>query len=155
MSDHRSLRKIAVAMCLLGALGAGAVEAHKGATGIVKQRMSAMKDMGAIMKDWAAMRKGRTEFQSSAVQAQAASLKEHAAEMASLFPAGSNKGVSEALPAIWKNWEVFAGVATKLEMLAVKLGGPAGAQKASSIPLMIEIGGTCSSCHKDFRKKSK
>ncbi|MGI9477079.1 MAG: c-type cytochrome [Hyphomicrobiaceae bacterium] len=146
---------LAAAWIVCVTTGAATVQAHKGATGIVKQRMDGMKRMGEISKAWGAMRKGKATFDRATVQGQAADLRRHAADVLGLFPKGSIKGPSEALPAIWQKWDDFARISRELEMLAGQLEGQAGRGKETAFPLMVRIGGTCSGCHKAYRKEKK
>jgi cytochrome c556 len=69
-----------------------------------------------------------------------------------LFPEGSNVGDSEALPAIWENWEAFtaiseAGVQAAEAGIAAAEAGDAATYTASAQALM----GTCGQCHQQFR----
>ena len=74
----------------LGIGGASAIAlAHDGATGMVMQRMEAMKEIGQSMKSIAAMVKGDAAFNGEAVQASAAVIAGHAKHMPHMFPEGS------------------------------------------------------------------
>lgn len=155
MIDARAGTLVATLWIVSVAIGLSAAQAHKGATGIVKQRMDGMKRMGEIAKAWGAMRKGKTSFDPAAVRAQAGLLKQHAADMPKLFPKGSIEGPSEALPAIWQKWDDFEGIARQLATLAEQLEGDAGQRQGTAFPLMVRAGATCSSCHKGYRKENK
>lgn len=124
--------------------------AHSGATGIVKERMDIMKDIGAVMKELGAMVKGEVSFDASAVSRRAGDLKAHAAGMPALFPQGSIHGPSEALPEIWKNFERFSRIASDLESAASALSS---VTKATALPAALGAAGkTCKACHAEFRK---
>ena len=77
------------------------VDAHSGATGIVKMRMDAMKDIGEQMKLLAAMTKGQVRHDGARAAAAARVIGGHAAHIPEMFPEGSNTGMSEAAPTIW------------------------------------------------------
>jgi cytochrome c556 len=69
-----------------------------------------------------------------------------------LFPEGSIVGDSEALPAIWENWDAFiaiadAGVAAAESGITAAQAGDAAAYAAA----LQTIGGTCGQCHQQFR----
>ena len=75
--------------------------------------------------------------------------------MAALFPEDSIVGDSEALPAIWENWEEFTaiietGKQAATEGLVAAQSGDAAAYAAS----LKTIGATCGQCHQQFRAKS-
>lgn len=69
-----------------------------------------------------------------------------------LFPEGSIVGDSEALPAIWENWEAFLAIvetgktAAQAGLDAAKAGDAAGYNAA-----LQTLGGTCGQCHQQFR----
>ncbi|SEP75437.1 Cytochrome c556 [Devosia sp. YR412] len=72
--------------------------------------------------------------------------------MPALFPEGSIVGESEALPAIWENWEGFTAIietgraAAESGLAAAQSGDAAGYAAA-----LQAIGGTCGQCHQQFR----
>ncbi len=125
-------------------------QAHSGATGIVKQRMDVMEDVGAVMKELGAMVKGEVSFDASTVSSRAGDLKAHAAGMPGLFPEGSIHGPSEALPAIWEDFERFSKIASDLESAAEALSS---VTEPAALPAALGMAGrTCKACHSDFRK---
>lgn len=140
-----------------GALLAGmsAVEAHKGAKGIVMERMMSMKSMGDGMKSLAAMVTGKAPYDAAKARSIASEIKKHASGIEKQFPKGSIKGPSEALPAIWTDWPGFTSQADELTKLADQLGGSADSGKAAALGLFAKMGKTCSGCHQDYRKKKK
>ncbi len=93
--------------------------AHSGATGVMKERMDAMGEMGDEMKRLAPMMRGQTEYDPDVVRSAADKMIGHAgSQMTGLFPEGSNGKPSEALGAIWKDWEEFAALADALRTSA-------------------------------------
>ena len=124
--------------------------AHSGATGIVKERMEIMKDVGAVMKELGAMVKGDTAFDAQIVARRGQDLKSHAGRIPALFPEGSIHGPSEALPAIWENFESFSKIASDLEAAATVLSG---VTESAALPAALSAAGkTCKGCHTDYRK---
>jgi cytochrome c556 len=142
-------------LSVLIAAGITAVEAHKGATGVVMKRMMSMKSMGDGMKELAAMVTGKAPYDAARTKAIAATIKGHAADIPKQFPKGSIKGPSEALPSIWQDWDGFKRHADNLAELADKLAGAAGDGKSAALGLFAQMGKTCSGCHQDYRQKKK
>lgn len=103
-------------------VGVGAL-AHSGATGVVKERMEAMKSMGDATKTIAAMFSGEADYDAASVRSAANTIRMHAGSaMTEMFPEGSNGAPSEAKDTIWQDWETFSAMATQLEAYAEGLG---------------------------------
>lgn len=146
------------AIIVLGA-GAKISFAHKGAVGIVKQRMDAMDAIAAQMKQLRALLFAGGTLDREKVTAAATLIKQHALHTPKLFPQGSIKGPSEASPDIWKNWSQFkaqarmlADYAAKLEQLA-KRSEPR--QRKQAQIFFKNMAQTCKSCHQAYRVKKK
>nr|WP_274609897.1 cytochrome c [Rhodobium orientis] len=93
--------------------------AHGGASGIVKQRMDAMKEMGDAVKATSAMFKGEAEYDAETVRKTARTINAHSgAALIKLFPEGTDHAPSEALPKIWNDRERFEDLANRLEVLS-------------------------------------
>ncbi|MGI9364213.1 MAG: c-type cytochrome [Rhizobiaceae bacterium] len=138
------------------ALGiAGYAMAHSGATGIVKTRMDQMMEIGEAMKTIGQMIQGKIAFDAKAARIAANAVAENAKAIPDLFPHGSNKAPSEAVAAIWENWEEFKTLASEMEKDASTLSDAAGsASNAQALqPMFGQLGKTCSSCHSKFRVK--
>ena len=106
------LTRLAVAAFLIG--GAGFAFAHGGATGVVKERMELMKDIGKSMKTLTQMFKGETEYDAEEVKTAAAQIRDHAEKITAMFPEGSLDKPTEALPAIWQDWPAFEALVNQL-----------------------------------------
>ena len=149
-------KKYCIALSVLVLLTAGsAVLAHNGATGIVKERMEAMKSIAGATKgiaklDWSDVGAARMQATKHAV-----TLQKHAADINRLFPEGSIMGPSEAIPAIWDRPAEFAKIAAALEKAASDFSAVAAnaSSKEEILPQFEAIGATCKACHEDFRKK--
>jgi cytochrome c556 len=79
-------------------------------------------------------------------------LRDNYSHIPALFPEGSIVGESEALPAIWENFDAFtaiadAGVAAAESGIAAAEAGDAAAYAAA----IQTLGGTCGQCHQQFR----
>ena len=131
----------------------GASLAHDGATGIVKKRMDAMSDIGDQMKTIASMLKGEKQFDAGSLAASATTIADHARKIPHLFPEGSLKKPSEALPAVWLRWEDFAKLGSTMQSSAASLAEAAkSARNVEDIKgQIIAVGKSCKACHKDFR----
>lgn len=111
--------------------------AHSGATGVMKERMDAMGEMGDEMKRLAPMMRGQTEYDPDVVRNAADTMIGHAgAQMTELFPEGSNGEPSEALDTIWEDWEEFAALAEALRTSAegMKLAADNGLAGQGEMP---------------------
>ncbi len=141
-------------LLLLGWLfGGAAVFAHTGATGIVKHRMDSMSQIAKKMRLISAIMTEEKPFNATTVKDAALAIADHARKIPEFFPEGSGAKPSEALPAIWTNWEKFIQIATELETSAQNLAATADdASVASDVrPPFIEVTVSCKSCHKTFR----
>ncbi len=148
------LRKHFLLSACFALLGAGAVYAHSGATGIVKERMDAMKDIGKTMKSLGAMAKGEAAFNADTLKAAASSIKGHAGNIDRLFPdtkKSRKSHVTEAAPAIWEQKPEFIALANKMAEAA---GGLETISSRSELGgQMKALAATCKGCHEKFRIK--
>ena len=101
--------------------------AHSGATGVVKERMDAMKTMGDAVKRIKPMMSGEAAYDEAAVREAAQAIAEEAGTaMTKKFPEGSTDHPSEVLPRTWDEWDRFTGLAEQLEVAANGLARAAG-----------------------------
>ena len=149
------LKKVGVLIMLLGPCSSFNLSAHDGATGVVKQRMEAMSDMGDAMKAMASMVKGKQAFEPALFIQSGETIAEHSDMMPKLFPAGSMVGKSEALPTIWQQWDDFVSLGYRTKTDADKLVQMAldGAELRPLTKLFVKLASDCKACHKDYRKK--
>jgi cytochrome c556 len=110
-------RAIAAVVLSLAAFTSLAL-AHEGATGVVKERMDLMKGQQKDMKLIGDMAKGKMPFDAAKVAAAARDLGSTSKKIPDLFPNGSNGHPSDALDAIWKDWDRFTANAKDLETSA-------------------------------------
>lgn len=123
--------------------------AHKGATGIVKERMDNFKASQMALKQIFAASK-RNNFED--IVPLANQIKNWAEIMPTKFPAGTDGPPSEAAPAIWTDFEGFKLAAKEnfeaasfLEIAALN-----GDAKATAKAIK-QLAGTCKSCHQSYR----
>lgn len=96
--------------------------AHKGATGVLLERMQGMLAMGKATKAVAPMMRGQTEYDADQTRAYAAVLQTHSGEaMLALFPEGLNAKPSAAKDNVWTEWEEFSDLANELSLYAAAL----------------------------------
>ena len=137
----------------LALAGASVAVAHGGATGIVKERMEAMKAIAEQMKTIGAMVKGEARFDGPTAAAAAKAIARSGGKIGALFPEGSNHPPSEARGLIWQEWNDFSRLASRLEEAALALSAKAGSA-ADSIEIRAEFGAlgkACKSCHEKYR----
>ena len=149
------LKKVVVLIILLGLGSSLNLSAHDGATGVVKQRMEAMSDMGDAMKAMASMVKGKQAFDPVIFIQSGETIIEHSEMMPELFPAGSMEGKSEALPSIWQKWDDFVslGYRTKADAEELVQMAQDGAELRPLTKQFVKLASDCKACHKDYRKK--
>lgn len=143
------------ALALTVSIGAGL--AHKGATGIVKERMDAMKSVAASTKALARMQWANVEQARRSAADHARIVSGHADKMVALFPSGSAKHPSEAAPSIWTKPDEFARLAKAMGQAAdeIVLLSPTATSNADlSVPFNA-MAATCKSCHAGFRIKKQ
>lgn len=147
--------------CVLGILvvllSVGVVHAHDGATGIVKERMASMKDMGKATKALNAMTKGNAEYDAKELKEFALVIARHAEKIPAFFPdtdASRSGKMTEALPSIWSDGVDFEARARELVKLGENLAATAATKDADAARQQFRaIGKSCSGCHKKYRKK--
>ncbi len=123
--------------------------AHKGATGIVKDRMDNFKASQQALKQIFAATKGGDV---QAVVPLAEQIKVWAEKMPDYFPAGSNQSPSEAAAAIWTDFGGFSAAAARHGEAASGLITAAGSGDiAATAAAAKQLADTCKSCHQRYR----
>ena len=128
--------------------------AHEGATGVVKVRMDAMKAMADDIKLIA--RGLRTDtLDRQKADAAAKRIAEHAVQVPAQFRERNIDHPSEALPAIWDEFDTFVALAVDLEdaTAVFRAGLAEGADRAVIGAAVQDMGATCTACHDDYRIK--
>jgi len=140
-------KNIVLLMAAISLVGASVIAAD-----IIKTR----KDNMEMLKD--AMKAINGVIESGGPAGGAAEPAQQIADIAKkipeLFPQGSDQGDTTAKPEIWQNWDKFTSQAqdTEKAALAVLAAAKSGdiAQLTTSYKM---LGGTCGSCHQDFKAK--
>jgi cytochrome c556 len=128
--------------------------AHEGAKGVVKERMDLMKQQQKDAKLINDMVKGKVKFDAAKATAAARDLVTTSQKIPELFPKGTDGHPSEALPAVWEDWDQFTQNAKDLETIADTLATTIesnGDWKAD----FTKVSDACKSCHESFRMKEE
>lgn len=138
-------------MICLAALVAMAlpVFAHTGATGIVKERMDAMKEMREAIRALGMVEREMVPYDPDLVGRASAIILTHAPQISRLYPAGSFDAPSEALPLIDQEREAFNAIAVELEQAATVLS-----ETRSMVDAQLAIravSNACSNCHQRYQ----
>jgi cytochrome c556 len=121
--------------------------------GIIGYRHEVMEAIGGHTSALGAIIKKDVPFSEDArIHAQA--LAALAPIVSKIFPAGSDKGETDALPAVWTKPEEFKKEVAAFQAAAAELGKVADAPPADMAPAFSALVKTCKSCHDGFRKKS-
>ncbi|MCH1449489.1 MAG: cytochrome c [Litoricolaceae bacterium] len=139
----------AIALCILSSLAVVA-QAHEGAEGVIKERMDRFKENKESMKAIKANLGG----DASIIAKEALAIQAWANQMTDFFPEGSTQSPSEALPAIWEDFEDFKALAAANANAAGDLAGLArsGADASALINGFKALGKTCKNCHNDYKE---
>lgn len=158
------LRTLSVPLCVLAItvifVSSPQLVAHSGASGIIKERMDAMKTMGDHARDTSKMFNGKKPFNSEKLRTTAIVFSQHAADIVSLFPdthESRHGKKTEALEAIWDNWPKFTELARAMLDSSDSLLAQIDATADRSIlkDAYFDAVAHCKSCHKKFRKAKK
>lgn len=143
---------------IVGALAAGALVSGATVTfaqaDVIKQRQDNRKAAGGEMKAIKGVidAKGDTK----AVVQHAAKLKELEAAFEKMFPAGSDKGDTKALPTVWSDMPGFLAASKVADAAYDKLAVAAGSGDMAAITAAFgETGKACGACHSKYRAKQK
>lgn len=145
----------ATALCTIGALALSlssppASLAHKGAMGIVKERMDKFE---ASEKATKRIKQALSRGDTAVVTADAELLVSWAREMESYFPDNSNQSPSEAKDEIWLQWDDFVGAVQSFENASKALIDAAATEDSRAISgAFKEMTKSCKSCHQQFRE---
>jgi cytochrome c556 len=150
------MRKTTVVMAMIGAIAAGALVS--GATvafaqaDVIKARQDNRKATGPLMKGIkdAIDAKGDAKI----VAANAAKLKELELAFDKMFPAGSDKGETKALPTVWSDMAGFQKASADANAAYDKLAVAAGSGDFAAMETArVDVGKACGACHTKYRAK--
>jgi cytochrome c556 len=132
------------------AVAAGTVAVAAGSP--VEERQGLMKQVGQAMKDVGPFVGGAQPYDAAKVNAAMATIAGNAEKLHKLYPPDSKDAPkTEALPKIWENKADFDKRLTELSKLAKD--AQKSTDSASFKPAFMALGGSCKSCHDQYRKK--
>ena len=149
------LKLTATISCVVAALTLSlssppAALAHKGAIGIVKERMDKFE---ASEKATKRIKQALSRGDTAVVMAEAEFLVSWASEMDSYFPENSNQSPSEAKDEIWLQWDDFVGAIQSFDQAAQALIDAAATKDPRAMGSAFkEMTKSCKSCHQQFRE---
>jgi cytochrome c556 len=151
------MRKKTLVAAVVGALAAGAMVG--GATvalaqaDVIKQRQENRKEAGATMRAIKGVIDAKGDVKT--IVPQAAKLKTLEAAFIKLFPAGSDKGDTKALPTVWSDMAGFQAASTNADAAFDKLAAAAGSGDLAAVTAAFgDTGKACGACHEKFRAKA-
>ncbi len=120
----------------------------------VKYRKNALFVMGQNFTRVANMASGKAPFDAN-VAAESAAVAEFVAKLPwAGFGPGTDKGDTKAKSEIWTDKAKFDDYANKMQAEMTKLSAAAKSGNLDNIKVAVNAtGGTCKSCHDDFRAK--
>lgn len=75
-------------------------------------------------------------------------------DIVKLFPEGSGAGETDALPAIWENWEAFAERAAEAEKAGTAFAEAVADGDADLVRgALRDLGRACRGCHEDYKAR--
>lgn len=107
-----------------------------------------MKDVGAATGTLGEMVKGEVAFDAGRAAAARAGLVEAADRVPALFEARESDPKSEALPAVWEDWDGFLAQADAMQEAARGLETGSAASLRDGF---ADLGRSCRACHEDYR----
>ena len=124
--------------------------AHKGAMGIVKERMDKFE---ASEKATKRIKQALSRGDTAVVTAEAELLVSWAREMDNYFPENSNQTPSEATDEIGLKWDGFVGAIQSFENASKSLMDAAASEDPRAMRgAFKEMTKSCKSCHQQFRE---
>ncbi|MGB3719236.1 MAG: cytochrome C prime [Proteobacteria bacterium] len=130
------------------ALGATAVAAYDD---VVKARQDAMKAIAGAAKEPGAALKGEAPFDLAKVHQSLAVFQEQGEQLKSMWPDGSDKADTAALPAVWQKKDDFLARFDKM-VADAKAAAENIKDEASFKAEWPKVMSNCGGCHKEYRK---
>ena len=151
------MMKKTVVMAVVGAIAAGALVS--GATiafaqaDVIKARQDNRKATGPEMRAIKAVIDAKGDLKE--IVPHAAKLKELELAFDKMFPAGSDKGETKALPNVWSDMPGFQKASAGANAAYDKLAMAAGSgDMAAATAAFGDVGKACGTCHTTYRAKA-
>ena len=144
--------RVRMALMVL-AFGAGLAGVAFAADDPIQARRDIMKNNAEAAKTAFGMVQGQLPYDAAKAAAAMKVLQDDMAEFPTLFPEGSDKGKTQASPAIWQNMEDFKAHAAKLaaDAKVAEAATPDGLDAFTAAA--GAVGQDCGSCHELYRLK--
>ncbi|OOG28134.1 cytochrome C [Thioalkalivibrio denitrificans] len=152
----RLVRGMCFGIALTLGLGLGAaaqVHAFEEIEAKIDYRQGAMRAIGGNMASLAAVIVDGVEDYRDNLALHARFIVDMSRDIPGLFPEGTDFGETNALPAIWENWERYEQLSEDTHQAAVRLLEAIEAGEANLGPRFREVGQSCTACHDDFRHR--
>jgi cytochrome c556 len=151
------MMKQKLVVAVVGALLAGSIVG--GATiamaqaDVIKQRQENRKATGPEMRAIKAVIDAKGDVKE--IIPHAAKLKELEEAFIKMFPAGSDKGDTKALPTVWSDMPGFIAADKAADDAYDKLAAAAGSGDMAAVTVAWgDVGKACGACHTKFRAKA-
>lgn len=150
------MRKNALVAAVVGALAAGALVGGTtialAQADVIKQRQENRKATGPLMREIKATIDAKGDAKK--IVEDAAKLKGLEEAFDKMFPAGSDKGDTKALPTVWSDSAGFVAASKAADDAYDALAVAAGSGDYDKIgPAFVNVGKACGACHTKFRAK--
>lgn len=124
-------------------------EGHEHATGVVRERMELMTDMGKRLL--AISKRFRANKELDRVLPDARAIKDASGKITAQFPPGSTQSPTAAKPVVWRQWDDFNEKAKKLQMEAEKLSTTNPSDGDALRKQFRAVAYACDGCHETYR----
>lgn len=126
--------------------------AFSDASAEIKYRQGVMGVVGGHMKSMGTILKGQVHMED--LQFHAKAMARIADIVPTVFPEGSGKGKTEALPAIWEDKTGFKTALDKFIVATQEMAKASESGEMSVIgPAIQNLGGSCKGCHDNFKEE--
>lgn len=143
------------ALLLLVAGQSSSLLAQENPAGVIQYRQRVMKAVGGHFGGIGQILKHKLDYKAHIPQ-HARALADLSKLIPDIFPEGSGKGKTDALPKIWQDRSTFEKAARKLGDEAAKLARVADGGTVGQIVAQVKkVGKACGGCHKKFRQPKK
>jgi len=124
-------------------------EGHEHATGVVRDRMELMTDMGKRLLAISKRLRANKELDRIAPDARA--IRDASGKITSQFPPGSTQSPTAAKPVVWQQWDDFGEKAKKLQTEAEKLSTTSPSDGDALRKQFRAVAYACDGCHETYR----
>ena len=138
-----------VTLAIGAASAALAHEGHEHATGVVRERMILMEQMGNRLLAITKRIRSNREFDKIADDAKA--IERLSSEAVSKFPPGSTQAPTAAKTLVWQQWPDFEAKSKKLQAEAQKLAQLPTIDTAALRAQFRAVAYACDACHETYR----